>query len=68
MHLFLSRTVLGRFIYAHGDNPDAARLAGSADASADHVEYGLSAAIGYVGGVVMISETSLMHLQVADPP
>ena len=28
VHLFLSRTVLGRFVYAHGDNPDAARLTG----------------------------------------
>ena len=28
LHLFLSRTVSGRSIYAHGDNPDAARLTG----------------------------------------
>jgi ribose transport system permease protein len=30
------------------------------------MEYALSSAIGYVGGVVMISETALMHLQVAE--
>src|SRR5664279_2470349 len=30
LHLFLSRTVLGRFIYAHGDNAMAARLSGIA--------------------------------------
>jgi ribose transport system permease protein len=30
LHLFLSWTVLGRFIYAHGDNAQAARLSGMA--------------------------------------
>jgi len=66
VHLLLSRTVLGRFIYAHGDNPEAARLSGLPTRPLTMVEYGLSAAIGYVGGVVMISETALMHLQVAE--
>ena len=28
MHLFLSKTSIGRFVYAQGDNPEAARLAG----------------------------------------
>ena len=66
LHLFLSRTVLGRSIYAHGDNPDAARLTGIATRPLTMLEYALSAAIGYVGGVVMIAETALMHLQVAE--
>jgi ribose transport system permease protein len=66
VHLFLSRTVLGRFIYAHGDNPDAARLTGLPTRPLTMLEYGLSAAVGYVGGVVMISETALMHLQIAE--
>jgi len=66
LHLFLSRTVLGRSIYAHGDNPDAARLTGLATRPLTMLEYALSAGIGYVGGVVMISETALMHLQVAE--
>lgn len=66
LHLFLSRTVLGRSIYAHGDNPDAAKLTGLPTRPLTMLEYALSAAIGYVGGVVMISETSLMHLQVAE--
>jgi ribose transport system permease protein len=65
-HLFLSRTVLGRFIYAHGDNPDAARLTGLPTRPLTVLEYALCSAIGYVGGVVMISETALMHLQVAE--
>jgi ribose transport system permease protein len=66
VHLFLSRTVLGRFVYAHGDNPDAARLTGLPTRPLTMMEYGLCTAIGYVGGVVMIAETALMHLQVAE--
>lgn len=66
VHLFLSRTVLGRFIYAHGDNPEAARLTGLPTRPLTMMEYALCAAIGYIGGVVMIAQTSLMHLQVAE--
>ena len=66
VHLFMSRTVLGRFIYAHGDNPDAARLTGLPTRPLTMLEYGLCTAIGYVGGVVMIAETALMHLQIAE--
>ncbi|MDE3175837.1 MAG: ABC transporter permease [Pseudomonadota bacterium] len=66
VHLFLSRTVFGRFVYAHGDNPESARLTGLPTRPLTMMEYGLSAAIGYVGGVVMIAETALMHLQVAE--
>jgi len=66
LHLFLSRTVLGRFIYAHGDNAQAARLSGIATRPLTMLEYALCSAIGYVGGVVMIASTSLMHLQIAE--
>jgi ribose transport system permease protein len=66
VHLLLSQTVLGRFIYAHGDNPEAARLTGLPVRPLTMLEYALASAIGYVGGVVMISETALMHLQVAE--
>ncbi len=66
VHLFLSKTVLGRFIYAHGDNAEAARLTGIATRPLTMLEYAMSAAIGYVGGVVMVASTSLMHLQIAE--
>lgn len=66
VHLFLSQTVLGRSIYAHGDNPDAARLSGLATRPLTMLEYALCAGIGYVGGVVMIAQTALMHLQVVE--
>ena len=66
VHLFLSKTVYGRFIYAHGDNPEAARLGGLATRPLTMLEYALCAGIGYVGGVVMIAQTALMHLQVVE--
>lgn len=66
LHLFLSRTVLGHFIYAHGDNDQAARLSGIATRPLTMLEYGLCSAIGYVGGIVMVASTSLMHLQIAE--
>jgi len=66
VHIFLSRTVTGRFVYAHGDNPDAARVSGLPTRPLTMIEYGLCAVIGYVGGTVMIAETALMHLQVAE--
>lgn len=66
VHLFLSRTVIGRFVYAHGDNPDAARQTGLPTRPLTMIEYALCAAIGYIGGVVMIAQTALMHLQVAE--
>lgn len=66
VHLMLSRTSLGRFIYAHGDNPEAARLTGIPTRPLTIFEYGISAAIGYVAGMVMISQTALMHLQVTE--
>lgn len=66
VHLFLSHTVIGRFIYAHGDNPDAARLGGLPTRALTMIEYALCAGIGYIGGVVMIAQTALMHLQVVE--
>jgi ribose transport system permease protein len=66
LHLFLSRTVLGRFIYAHGDNAQAARLCGMATRPLTMLEYAICSGIGYVGGVIMVGSTALMHLQVAE--
>jgi ribose transport system permease protein len=66
LHLFLSRTVLGRYIYAHGDNAASARILGMATRPLTMLEYGLCSAIGYVGGVVMVASTSLIHLQIAE--
>lgn len=66
VHIFLSRTTLGRFIYVHGDNADAARLTGIAVRPLTMFEYAISSSIAFVGGLLMASSTSLMHLQVAE--
>lgn len=66
LHLFLSRTVIGRFIYAHGDNEQAARMSGIATRPLTMIEYALCAVIGYIAGIIMVGSTSLMHLQIVE--
>ena len=64
VHVLMSRTVLGRFIYAHGDNPEAARLTGIAVRPLTMVEYALCSTIGLVAGLVMAASTASMNTQV----
>lgn len=64
--LFLSYTVAGRFIYAHGDNPGAARLSGIATRRLTMLEYALSAAIAHLAGILIVASTSLVHMQIAE--
>lgn len=66
VHLFLSQTVTGRFIFAHGDNADAARLTGIAVRPLTMVEYAISAVIGYLGAMMMVASSGMMHLQVVE--
>lgn len=51
-HLFLSRTTLGRFIYAHGDNESGAAITGIPTRLMTVFEYVLSAVIGFIAGLV----------------
>lgn len=57
VHLLLTRTVVGRFIYAHGDNPEAARLSGVPVRPLTILEYALSAIVAYVAGILLLSTT-----------
>ncbi|MGI8740205.1 MAG: ABC transporter permease [Gammaproteobacteria bacterium] len=66
VHLFLSYTVPGLFIYAHGDNPEAARLSGIPVHRMTLLEYAISATIGYVGGLVMLASTGMIDLNIAN--
>lgn len=66
VHLFLSRTVPGRFIYAHGDNAEAARLSGLPVHGITLLEYSMSAIIGYVAGLLMIASTAMVDLNTAN--
>ncbi|HUB48689.1 MAG TPA: ABC transporter permease [Acetobacteraceae bacterium] len=64
VHLFLSRTRLGRFIYAHGDNPEAARLSGLPLRPLTILEYSLCAVIGYLAGLVLMATLSSIDTQI----
>jgi len=64
MHLFLSRTTPGRFTYARGDNPEAARLTG-VDVRRDIIiSYMLAAGLSLLAGLVSASATASMNLQI----
>lgn len=55
-HVLMSRTTLGRYIYAVGGNAEAARLAGVRVRAVLLFAYTLCAALAGLGGVVMASQ------------
>jgi len=65
MQLFLSQTSVGRFIYAQGDNPEAARLSGVALRPLIVLEYVLVALLAWVAGFVWIGTTGSMQMALA---
>ena len=64
MQLFLSRSSLGRFIYAQGDNPEAARLSGVALRPLIVLEYVLVALLAWLAGFVWIGTTGSMQMAI----
>jgi ribose transport system permease protein len=64
MHAFLSRTSIGRFIYAQGDNAEAARLSGIALRPLTMLEYVLVAVLAWLAGLVWIGETGSMQMTI----
>lgn len=64
VHVLMSRTSIGRFIYAHGDNAEAARLTGIPVRPLTMAEYALSAVIGFIAGIVMATSTASMNTQI----
>ncbi|MCC8953209.1 ABC transporter permease [Bradyrhizobium sp. Pear77] len=62
MHLFLSRTSIGRFIYAQGDNPEATRLSGIAIRSLIVIEHMLVGLLAWIAGLVWIGTTGSMQM------
>jgi ribose transport system permease protein len=61
---FLSRTSIGRFIYAQGDNPEAARFAGVALRPMILLEHSLVAALAWLAGLVWIGQTGSMQMTI----
>jgi ribose transport system permease protein len=66
MHAFLSRTSIGRFIYAQGDNPEAARLSGVAVRPLIVLEYVLIATLAWLAGLVWIGQTGSMQMTIVN--
>jgi ribose transport system permease protein len=64
IHLFLSQTSLGRFIYAQGDNPEAARLSGIALRPLMVLEHVLVALLAWIAGLVWIGTTGSMQMAI----
>ena len=64
-HLFLTRTTIGRFIYAHGDNADSARLTGIAVRQLTMYEYALCAVIGYIAGLILAASVGNVDTKIA---
>lgn len=64
IHLLLTRTVVGRFIYAHGDNAESAALTGIPVRPLTVLEYLLSATTGLLAGLVIAGSVNGFNLQV----
>jgi ribose transport system permease protein len=64
IHLFLSRTSIGRFIYAQGDNPEAARLTGIPLRPLIVLEYVLVAFLAWLAGLVWVGTTGSMQMAI----
>jgi ribose transport system permease protein len=64
IHLFLSQTSIGRFIYAQGDNPEAARLSGVALRPLIVLEHVLVALLAWIAGFVWIGTTGSMQMAI----
>lgn len=64
MHLFLSRTSIGRFIYAQGDNPEAARLTGIPLRPLIVLEHVLVALLAWIAGLVWVGTTGSMQMAI----
>jgi ribose transport system permease protein len=64
MQLFLSRTSIGRFIYAQGDNPEAARLSGVALRPLIILEYVIVALLAWLAGFVWVGTTGSMQMAI----
>ena len=64
-HLFLRFTVPGRFVFAMGDNPAAARTSGVPIRPLIVLQYLLTAAIAFVAGVVMATAVDSLETRIA---
>jgi ribose transport system permease protein len=65
-HLILSRLTLGRFVYAFGDNADAARLTGISVRLLTIYQYCFSAGIAFIAGLVTAGSVASINTQIVN--
>ena len=63
-HLILSRTTAGRFIYAFGDNAEAARLTGVSVRILTMGQYAFSAIVAFLAGLVTAGSVASINTNV----
>jgi ribose transport system permease protein len=68
VHLFLSRTSVGLFIYSQGDNPEAARLAGIPIRPLIVLEHVIVAVLAWIAGLVWVGTTGAMQMALVQGP
>ena len=64
--LLLQKTVFGRYLYAMGDNPAAARSTGIPTRPLMVAQYVLSAVIGYIAGLVTATAVASMNTRIVN--
>jgi ribose transport system permease protein len=64
VHLLLTRTSLGRFVYAHGDNEEAAKLTGLGVRGLTVAEYTMCSVIGLVAGFMIAGTAGNLNIQI----
>jgi ribose transport system permease protein len=64
-HLFLSFTVKGRYLYAMGENPIAARITGLPNRPMIVLQYLLSAGIAFLAGLIMATSVDSIETRIA---
>ncbi len=55
-HIIMNKTILGRYIYATGANPEAARMSGISPRNIKLIVYAICGATAGLGGIVMASQ------------
>lgn len=65
VHLFLKYAVKGRFLYAMGENPSAARITGLPNRPMVLLQYLLAAAIAFLAGLIMATSVDSIETRIA---
>ncbi len=65
LHLFLRYDISGRFLYAMGENPAAARITGIANRPLTLLQYAICSVIGFGAGMILASTIGSVETRIA---